>query len=76
MKAKELAYIMHRSTNILPSLEALENSKDYSIEEIKKLIQECPFVTDDEMNFISEALEDYSKCRWIPFICVIVPSFE
>ncbi|OIJ16495.1 hypothetical protein BKP45_21040 [Anaerobacillus alkalidiazotrophicus] len=76
MRAKELAYPMHQKTNILPALNALENSKDFSINEIKNLIQECKLVSDDELIFISEALDDYSKERWVPFICVIVPSFE
>jgi hypothetical protein len=76
LKARELAYSMHKESDILPALTALENSLDYSIGEIKNFIQECPMVTEDEMKFISDALDDYSRKRWIPFICVITPGFE
>ncbi|PGZ92186.1 DUF4209 domain-containing protein [Bacillus sp. AFS029533] len=76
LKAKELAYSMHKVTTILPALAALENSKDFSIEELIICFQKCPLVTEDELKFISEALVDYASGRWISFICVIVPSFE
>jgi hypothetical protein len=76
IKARELAYSMHKELSILPALSALENSQDFSIDEIRSFIQECPAVTEDEMNFISDALDDYSKERWRPFMCVIAPSFE
>lgn len=76
MRAKELVYPMHKVTTIVPALGALEGSRDFSIHEIKVFIKECPVVSDDEMIFINEALDDYASGRWIPFICVIVPSFE
>ncbi|WP_336864672.1 DUF4209 domain-containing protein [Peribacillus frigoritolerans] len=75
-RAMELVYPMHKITTILPALEALEGSHDYSIQELKVFIKECPIISDDELIFINEALDDYACGRWIPFICVIVPSFE
>lgn len=76
LKARELSYTMHKELNTLPAINALENSQDYSIDELKNFLKNCPLVTEDEMVFMNEALDEYSKGRWIPFICVITPSFE
>jgi Domain of unknown function (DUF4209) len=76
LKAKELAYSLHNETTIIPAISALETSHEDSTDKIIESIESCPLVTDDEMNFITSAFEDYERGRWISFICVITPSFE
>lgn len=76
IKAKELAYSLHIETAILPAISTLETSQADFIEKLIESISNCPLITQDEMNFITSAFEDYESGRWIPFICVITPSFE
>lgn len=76
LRAKELAYSFHNDTTIIPAISALETSQKDSTDKIVEFICSCPLVTHDEMIFITNAFEDYERGRWIPFICVITPSFE
>jgi len=76
IRAKSTIYHIHAVTNILPAIEALESSEDFSMDVVKEQIIESKNITAEDIEFIDCALDDYSTKRYISFIHVIVPCIE
>lgn len=76
IQAKNTVYSFHAATKILPAIEALESSEDFTMDIVREQIVESKYISDQDIIFIDYALADYSAKRYIPFIHVIVPCIE
>ncbi|MBZ9686810.1 DUF4209 domain-containing protein [Clostridium estertheticum] len=76
IQAKSQVYTLHALTNILPAIDALESSDDFTMDAVREYVMKSKYITKEDIDFIYYAFDDYATKRYIPFIHVIVPCIE